>query len=335
MRVEFMHKAPGSQGDSIHARLNPCLIHILYICSLSSTSNHLVHMRRRVQTLVAALFVTILVCVAAMGQQPRTYPPYTLVTRSTEYDPKGEVLRVSTQTSYHSSNGDWRTVGKSGDIEYASLYRRGKGVYQSNSRTHRLIKQMNHAPGCPLRTAEELRADRKFTRTEEILGFTAYVWSESPNADLSMEHYYVAELGGGTPVKSATTYKNGPKVVSDVISIKLGEPDASDIAGPDYLVIEQEPRFVNNIAEQLLDKPEPDYPAEALARGLSGYVNVSVVVDENGSVISAGARAGGAAQLLRQAAVDAAFKASFKPLIIDGQAFVTTGMINYQFVLPK
>lgn len=292
-------------------------------------------MRIRVLTLVAALFVKALVCVDAMGQDGRIYPPYTLVTRYTEYDAKGEVLRVSTQTGYHSSTGDWRTVGKSGDIEYASLYRRGKGVYQSNSRTNRLIKQQDHAPGCPIRSAEELRADPKFTRTEDILGFTAYVWTERPNADFLMEHYYIAELGGGTPVKSTTTYKNGPKVVTDVVSVKLGEPDANDVAGPDYLVIEQEPRFINNITEQLLAKPEPDYPAEALTRGMSGYVNVSVVVDENGSVISAGARAGGAPQTLREAAVEAAYKASFKPYIVDGRAFVITGIINYQFTLPK
>ena len=292
-------------------------------------------MRRRVYTFVAVLIVANLVCAGAIGQQSRTYPPYTIVTRYTEYDSKGEVMRVSTQTSYHSSTGDWRSVGSVGEIEYASLYRRGRGVYQSNSRTKRLIKQHGHAPGCPLRTADELRADRKFTRTEEVLSFTAYVLTDTPNDTLVMEHYYIPELGGGMPVRSTTTYRNGPKVITEVISIKVGEPDASDLAGPDYLVIEQEPRFINNIAEHLLTKPEPEYPVEALTRGLSGYVNVSVVVDESGSVINAGARAGGAPQLLREAAVEAAFKSSFKPVIVDGRPGVVTGIITYQFVPPK
>ena len=287
-------------------------------------------MRRRLPTLVASLFLTTLVCVDVLGQQPRSYPPYTVVTRFTEYDSKGEVLRVSTQTSYHSSNGDWRSVGKAAGIEYASLYRRGRSVYQSNSRTNRLIKQSDHAPGCPIRSGEELRADRKFTRTEDVVGFTAYVLTDNPNDDLVIEHYYIPELGGGTPVKSTTTYKNGPKFVGEVVSIKLGEPDAIDVTGPDYVVIEQEPRFINNIIEQTLSKPEPEYPSEALNRGLSGYVNVSVIVDESGSVISAAARPGGAAQTLRDAAVEAAYKATFKP-----GASVVTGIITYQFVLPK
>ena len=292
-------------------------------------------MRRRVQTLVAALFVATLVSVDALGQQPRTYPPYTLVSRSTEYDAHGEVVRVWTQTSYHSSNGDRRSVGKFNGDEYASLYRRGRGVYQSNSRTSRLIKQHGHAPGCPLRTAEELRADKKFTRTEDVLGFTAYVWIERPSADYEMEHYYIPELGGGTPVKSATTVKNGPKFVSDVISINPGEPDLIDITGPDYLVIEQEPRFMNNLSEHLLSKPEPDYPSEALTRGLSGLVNVMVVIDESGAVISAGPRAGLGPHLLREAAVEAAYKASFKPVMVDGKAIIATGFIQYRFDLPK
>ena len=292
-------------------------------------------MRRRVQTFVAALFATTLVSVDAMGQQPRTYPPYTSVVRSTEYDAQGEVVRVWTQTSYHSSNGDRRSVSKFNGDEYASLYRRGRGVYQSNSRTSRLIKQHSHAPGCPPRTADELRADKKFTRTEDVLGFTAFVWIERPSQDYEMEHYYIPELGGGIPVKSVTTVKNGPKFMSDVISINTGEPDPIDINGPDYFVIEQEPRFMNNISEHLLSKPEPDYPSEALTRGLSGVVNVFVVIDESGAVISAGPRAGLGAHLLREAAVEAAYKASFKPVMVDGKAIIATGLIQYRFVLPK
>jgi len=38
---------------------------------------------------------------------------------------------------------------------------------------------------------------------------------------------------------------------------------------------------------------------------------------------------------LREAAVEAAYKALFKPLIIEGRAVVAKGLIDYQFVLPK
>ena len=192
-----------------------------------------------------------------------------------------------------------------------------------------------HAPGCPLRTAEELRADPKFTRTEEILGFTAYVLSEHPAKDLLIENYFVPELGGGRPFKQVTAYSNGPRFVSEPISVTQGEPDAIDITGPDYLVIEQVPIFCRNLGEQLLAKPDAVYPAEALALGLSGSVNVTVTVDETGRVIFAGARAGSGPQSLREAAIEAAYKASFKPIIVEGRPAVAQGFIDYQFLLPK
>jgi hypothetical protein len=202
-------------------------------------------MRSRGHTLIASLFVATVACVDAMGQQ--SYPPYTLVTRYTQYDANGETLRVMTHTRYQSSSGDWRSVVKVGGGEQATLYRRGKGVYQSDSRTSRLIKFMDHAPGCPIRTGEELRRDPKFVRTEEVLGFTAYMLVENTAKDLLIEYYYVPELGGGTPLKQVTSHKNGPKSVSEPVSVTLGEPAASDVAGPDYLVVEQEPVFLKNL----------------------------------------------------------------------------------------
>jgi TonB family protein len=292
-------------------------------------------MRSSVHTLVASLFVATLLCVDAMGQQARKYPPFTLVTRYTQYDANGETVRVSTNTRYQSSSGDWRSVGKSGGVEYATLYLRSRGVYESDSRTSRLIKSMDHAPGCPLRTGEELRRDPKFVRTEEVLGFTAYVLIDSPTKDLLIEHYFVPELGGGTPFKQVTTYKNGPKFVSEPVSVTLGEPNAIDITGPDYFVVEQAPVFLKNIGDYQLSKPEPEYPAEALVHRWSGVVRVSVTVDETGAVITVAALHGFAPDSLRDAAIDAAYKASFKPVIAEGRVVVAKGILDYRFVLPK
>jgi len=290
-------------------------------------------MRSRVHTFVAALFVATLLCVDATCQQP--YPPYTLVSRLTQYDANGEIVRVSTHTRYQSSTGDWRVVSKSDGAERATLYQRGRGVFNSDSRTSRIIKSTDHAPGCPIRTGEELRQDRKFARTEEVLGFTAHVLIESPSKDLLIEHYYVAELGGGTPFKQVTTYKDGPKFVEEPVSVTLGEPAAIDVTGPDYLVVEQTPVFVKNIDEHLFSKPNPDYPTEALVHGWSGVVLVMVIVDESGTVISYGCLDGFASQSLRDAAIEAAYKASFKPVIAAGKVVVAKGILDYRFVLPK
>lgn len=291
-------------------------------------------MRSRVHTLLALLLVATFMCVDAMGQQ--SYPPYTLVTRYTQYDANGETVRVSTNTRYQSSSGDWRSVGKVCSGEHATLYRRGRGVFNSDSRTSRLIKSMDHAPGCPIRTGEDLRRDPKFVRTEEVLGFTAYVWIESPAKDMVVEHYYVPELGGGTPFKQVTTYKNGPKFVQEPVSVTLGEPAASDVTGPDYLVVDQAPVFLKNLDKHLLSKPDAGYPTEALVHGWSGVVQVMVTVDETGAVISAGALdAGLPPQSLRDAAMDAAYKALFKPAIAESRILVAKGILAYRFVLPK
>ncbi|MCA1577780.1 MAG: energy transducer TonB [Acidobacteria bacterium] len=157
---------------------------------------------------------------------------------------------------------------------------------------------------------------------------------DHPTADLTSEHYFVPELGGGTPFKQVTTYKDGPRFVHEPISLTLGEPAESDVTGPEYFVIEQTPIFVRNLREQLLSKPEPDYPAEALAQRHSGVVRVIVTFDETGRVIVATASPG-PPESLRKAAVGAAYKASFKPVIVEERAVAAKGIIEYQYVLPK
>lgn len=292
-------------------------------------------MRTVALKLTASLFIVLMASAHAMSQQPRRYPPFTVVTRSTEYDASGNVVTVRMLTSYHSSTGDWRLVGRNGTDQYATVYRQGKGVYQSSSRSSRLIKMTDHAPGCPIRTAEELRRDPAFTRTEEVLGFTACVWTERPRKDFQVEHYFVPELGGGTPFKQVQTNTNGPKFVEEPVSVTLGEPAAIDVTGPDYLVIEQEPTFSNTLHQQLLVKSDPEYPVEALSQGASGVVKVTITVDESGNIIMARALPGNTPESLRMAATDAAYKARFKPTVVDGKPIVVKGIVEYEFILRK
>jgi hypothetical protein len=61
-----------------------------------------------------------------------------------------------------------------------------------------------------------------------------------------------------------------------------------------------------------------------------------VTVDKTGAVISAGALdAGLPPQSLRDAAIDAAYKALFKPAIAEGRVVVAKGILAYRFALPK
>ncbi|HEX2270918.1 MAG TPA: TonB family protein [Pyrinomonadaceae bacterium] len=76
--------------------------------------------------------------------------------------------------------------------------------------------------------------------------------------------------------------------------------------------------------------PKPGYPAIARAAHASGTVVVQVLIDENGTVVSAKAVSGH--PLLINAAVSAARQAKFSPTKLSGQPVKVTGVIQYNFV---
>lgn len=76
--------------------------------------------------------------------------------------------------------------------------------------------------------------------------------------------------------------------------------------------------------------PKPPYPPAAKAVRASGAVNVQVLIDENGNVVSANAVSGH--PLLRQAAESAARNARFRPTLLSGQPVKVNGVIVYNFV---
>jgi len=80
-----------------------------------------------------------------------------------------------------------------------------------------------------------------------------------------------------------------------------------------------------------LSLPAPLYPEAAKRMRTSGIVEVSVVLDETGKVVSATATSG--PTILRDAAVQAALKAKFSPTKLSGQPVKVSGSINYKFAL--
>jgi len=79
--------------------------------------------------------------------------------------------------------------------------------------------------------------------------------------------------------------------------------------------------------------PSPVYPEFARRMHTTGLVEVEVVVDENGKVLAARALSGPGA--LRDAAVHAALGARFSPTKLSGLPVKITGLINYNFTMPK
>jgi protein TonB len=102
---------------------------------------------------------------------------------------------------------------------------------------------------------------------------------------------------------------------------------------PPAPVEKSKPAFLrkNVINGEALFLPKPPYPPIAKQMGIQGTVNVQVLVDETGKVISAKAVSGNPA--LTRAAQQAALNARFSPTKIGEQAVKVSGVIVYNFVL--
>jgi TonB family protein len=108
--------------------------------------------------------------------------------------------------------------------------------------------------------------------------------------------------------------------VIEVAEATSDNPDASSIAKP----VE-----VGQLNAKAVDLPKAVYSEEAKRLKASGKINVKVIVDENGKVVSALALNG--QKVLRDAAEEAARKAVFKPMTQDGITVRVTGVLTYEF----
>ncbi|MEO7539980.1 MAG: energy transducer TonB [Pyrinomonadaceae bacterium] len=89
------------------------------------------------------------------------------------------------------------------------------------------------------------------------------------------------------------------------------------------------PRSMGVINGMATSLPKPNYPAAAKAINLQGKVDVQVLIDETGRVVSAKAINGNA--LLQSAAVSAARNARFTPTLLSRVPVKVTGVIVYNF----
>ncbi len=74
---------------------------------------------------------------------------------------------------------------------------------------------------------------------------------------------------------------------------------------------------------------KPPYPAAAISVRAAGAVNVQVLIDERGNVVSASAVSGH--PLLRAASENAARQSKFTPTLLSNQPVKVTGVIVYNF----
>lgn len=126
----------------------------------------------------------------------------------------------------------------------------------------------------------------------------------------------------GATASNTSANAGGPAVKSE------GEAPASPVrSGP------LKPISGGILNGKALNLPAPAYPEVAKRVGATGTVEVEVVIDANGKVISAKAVRG--PSLLQQAAEAAARLARFTPTLLSGQPTKVAGIITYNFTLQR
>jgi protein TonB len=83
------------------------------------------------------------------------------------------------------------------------------------------------------------------------------------------------------------------------------------------------------LAQRAVRRPQPPFPIEAIQIGVQGSVVVEVTIATDGTV--EGARAVEGPIELRDAAVDAARRWTFKPLELNGEPIRMAGTITFHF----
>jgi TonB family protein len=83
----------------------------------------------------------------------------------------------------------------------------------------------------------------------------------------------------------------------------------------------------------LIEAPHPEYPVAARRDNVSGTVTVEIEIDEDGNVASAKAASG--PDVLRAAAVKAAYRARFKPAMVNGKPVKFSAALTYDFVIDN
>jgi protein TonB len=135
--------------------------------------------------------------------------------------------------------------------------------------------------------------------------------------------------GGGAGPDRGTS---GGTTQAIVAKPTVAKEDPGDAPPPPKPVEKPKPSVVsggviNGKASRLV---QPPYPPAAKAVHASGTVNVQVLIDEQGNVVSASATSGN--PLLRAAAVQAARSSKFTPTQLSGQPVKVSGIIVYNFV---
>jgi TonB family protein len=134
---------------------------------------------------------------------------------------------------------------------------------------------------------------------------------------------------GGQPVQVKG------RIVYNFVDGKATEADFPRPAMGVLKAVDETHRVVSGgvVNGRAIEMPNPVYPPAARAVRAEGTVAVEITIDESGSVTNAVAISGH--PLLRAAAEKAARGAKFEPTLLDGKPVMVSGILTYNFVMPK
>jgi protein TonB len=129
--------------------------------------------------------------------------------------------------------------------------------------------------------------------------------------------------------------QSGPPIAADVrnVSFTTTTKVALDNAPPPPAPAPRAPVSGGVLNGAAITLPAPVYPDGARRMRVEGTVEVEVMIDENGKVVSAKAVTGPV--VLRDNAVQAALRAKFTPSKLSGQPVKVTGKILYNFKMAR
>src|SRR5215831_8196683 len=137
----------------------------------------------------------------------------------------------------------------------------------------------------------------------------------------------ITEVGEAPETESKSQPRTESKPVTPTPTAPTTPPPAmnTETSADDKAPVEG--GFLNGKA---IDLPKAAYPDAARKNHETGTVQVQVIVDETGKVISATAIFG--PEVLRDSAMKAAMRAKFKPTVVNGVAVKVSGILTYDFV---
>jgi protein TonB len=137
---------------------------------------------------------------------------------------------------------------------------------------------------------------------------------------------YDLDPPGNSGSEGGNTGNGNGNGANPVIAISEPPPAPTPIPKPVPKVIRK--TILNGEA---LSLPKPPYPPIAKQTGVRGTVNVQVLIDERGNVVSATPVSGH--PFLMHAAKAAALQARFSPTMLGDQPVKVSGVITYNFML--